>query len=92
VLRWITPGGNRYSDEMPGPAGASEDAAPKLVGSTAACARPPIDAAPNPVMNRRRESAAMDVTHYLYWSLLPVENQDLRERLTFPVCTLVGDS
>jgi len=27
----------------------------------------------------------------LRWILLPVENQDLRELQTFPVCTLVGD-
>jgi len=62
------------------------------VGRFHRCVRKtPIDAAPNPVMSRRRESAATDVIPYLDSSLLPVENQDLRERLTFPVCTLVGD-
>src|SRR5882757_198658 len=91
VLRWIRPGGNRYCDEMSWPAGASDDAAPELFDSTAACARLPIDAAPSPAMNRRRESVASDVMRCLYWSSVSVEHQNLRERLTFSVCALVGD-
>lgn len=65
VLRWIKPGDNRYSDERSCPAGRSEAAAPELFGSTAACAKPPIEAAPSPAMNRRRESVGMRVMRYL---------------------------